>query len=137
MIILDSNVIAEFMRPEPARVVEVWLRKQNETPVTTSISIAEVAFGLERLPEGRRKQGMRNQFERFVSGGFTAHVFSFDEAAALTYSVLLANLQRRGLTIGPLDAMIAAIALENYCAIATRNVSDFAHTGLRIINPWA
>lgn len=137
MIVLDTNVAAELMKPNPDRRVVTWLNKQPQAVLLTSVTVAEISFGIERLPEGPRKSGLEKIFEDLMELCFAADVLPFDDAAARTFGRLLGGLRRSGKTMTTNDGMIAAIALEHRCSLATRNVADFAHTGLRIINPWA
>lgn len=137
MIVLDTNVATELMKANPDRRVVTWLSKQSQAVMLTSVTVAEISFGIERLPESPRRTALENTFQDLMEICFVADVLPFDDAAARTFGKLLGGLQRAGRTMTTNDGMIAAIALEHRCTLATRNVSDFAHTGLRIINPWA
>ncbi len=138
MIVLDTNVVGELLRPDPSRRVVSWFRRQTEGLVLTSLTIAEIEFGIAGLPDGRRKQWLADEFEAFLAEDLTpGAILPFDEAGARAYGALYADLVRRGVRIETFDAMIAAIAIQNDCAVATRNVSHFAPTGVRVVNPWA
>jgi toxin FitB len=128
MTILDTNVVGELLKPQPAREVQTWFRSQPAILVLTTISIAEIQFGIEKLPEGRKKRELEHEFRGFVEEDLMpGSILSFDEYAAARYGALLAESERNGILMATMDAMIAAIALTQL----------FAHTGLRIVNPWA
>jgi len=137
MILLDTNVVAEFMKPEPARKVDSWLSKQARTLFISSITIAEIMQGIERLPKGARRQFLEERFSRFMNLGFASLILNFDDQTAYAYGRLQGTLHRIGRPMSQSDAMIAAIALHHQCSIATRNEADFVGTGVHIINPWA
>ena len=135
MIILDTNVISEVMRPQPNSQVMLWLKEYSvEELAVTAISIAEISYGLKRLPEGRRPLQWR--FQMFIAQGFRDRIFPFDEKAAEVYAEMVVNRQHIGKPIEVMDAMIAAIALIKTANLATRNTSDFQNCGLKLINPW-
>jgi toxin FitB len=111
MIVLDTNVLSETLRPKPDAAVMRWLKSQRMADIhTTAICEAEIFYGVALLPAGKRRAAL----ERLVVG-------LFDE----------------GRPIGELDAQIAAIAHAHGAAIATRNVEDFADCGVRVVSPWS
>lgn len=135
MIILDTNVISELMRPRPSPQVTAWLRDQRTDLIaTTAITVAEIAAGLERLPAGRRRQDLQNSFDRIRSAGLVALVF--DEQAAARYGAVAWARERAGLKRDMPDLMIAAIAINAAAVLATRNVKDFVESGVEIVNPF-
>ncbi|PSO51039.1 MAG: VapC toxin family PIN domain ribonuclease [Cyanobacteria bacterium SW_9_44_58] len=137
MIILDTNVISEVMRPQPNFQVISWLREYPvEELAITAVSIAEISYGLKRLPEGRRRNSLQWRFQMFIAQGFKDRIFPFDEKAAEVYADIVVNRQQQGKPIEVMDAMIVAIALIKTANLATRNVSDFQNCGLELINPW-
>ncbi|QDZ40740.1 type II toxin-antitoxin system VapC family toxin [Euhalothece natronophila Z-M001] len=137
MIILDTNVISEMMRPQPNFQVMSWLRGfPVEELAITAVSIAEISYGLKRLPEGRRRDSLQWRFQMFIAQGFSNRIFPFDEKAAEVYADIIVNRQQKGKPIEVMDAMIASIALLKTATLATRNVSDFQNCGLELINPW-
>lgn len=137
MIVLDTNVISEVMGTAPSKTVVEWLDRQESSGLyLTTITIAELSYGLEVLADGKRKQILQDRLDIFVTKGFRERILSFDEKAARMYSHVMAQRKRIGRPLSTLDAQIAAITLVNGFAIATRNVSDFEEVGLTIINPF-
>lgn len=111
-----------------------WLRKYPvEELAVTAVSIAEISYGLKRLPEGRRRDSLQWRFQMFIAQGFSDRIFPFDERAAKIYADIVVNRQQQGKPIEVMDAMIAAIALVKTATLATRNVSDFENCGLELI----
>jgi predicted nucleic acid-binding protein len=135
MIILDTNVLSELMKREPSTAVYEWISGVGEL-YTTSLTLAEIFYGIERLPEGKRKLAMRTSATD-VMGGFEGRVLPFDTRAASVYPILVCERERRGLPLQGLDAQIAAICRSRDASLATRNVKDFVHTGVPLIDPWA
>ncbi|MGH6923005.1 MAG: type II toxin-antitoxin system VapC family toxin [Propylenella sp.] len=138
MIVLDSNVVSELMRAAPDPEVVVWLRLQPQSMlVVTTVTVAEVLYGVRRLPLGRRRSDLERRFQELMAHGFRDRLLSFDEAAADAYSNIMTNRRRIGRPIEILDAMIAGIALSRGAEVATRNVPHFLECGLRVVDPWA
>ena len=136
MIVLDTNVLSEAMKPAPAPAVASWMTRQNAGDLfTTAVSEAEVLLGIAILPEGRRKQELETAAQRVLSL-FAGRILAFDTAAAQVYAGIAAARRKTGRPIGSFDAQIAAIARSRGMALATRNVPDFDGTGLTIIDPW-
>ena len=122
MIILDTNVISELMRPTPEPLILQWLRAQPLAEIaTTSINLAEIKYGLARLPDGRRRRDLETRFETFASRGFGARMFDFDRAAAKIYADLAVLRENSGRRLEGFDGLIAAIAGARGAAVATRN----------------
>lgn len=137
MILLDTNIISELMRPEPAPVVEQWLETIGDEPVgTTTITISEIAYGLDRLPTGRRKQSLWNQFDMLTGFESGLPVFGFDHEAALRCGQFRALRENEGTHAHASDMMIAGIAGSIEATLATRNSKDFAGLSIEILNPW-
>lgn len=137
MIILDTNVISELMRSEPEAAVFAWAAAQPQDALyTTSINKAEVLYGIEALPQGRRRTALAGRAEAMFNEDFAEKIVSFDEMAAALYAQIVVKRQRAGRPIEILDAQIAAIASMLGAEVATRNVDDFTDCGLTIINPW-
>lgn len=136
MIVLDTNVTSELMRPSPSSSVVAWVRAHDPAELyTTSITFAEIGFGIERLPGGRRKDVLRaSAYEVFAAYG--EHVLAFDVPAAAQYPGIVADRERAGAPISGFDAQIASICRAHGAALATRNGRDFRHTGLAVIDPW-
>lgn len=137
MIVLDTNVISEVMRPVPDARVMAWLRKQPlQTLATTAVTVAEIRYGLGHLPEGQRRRTLELQFQAFLDRGFDKRIMAFDVAAAEVYSLIVVEREKSGRPVGAFDAMIAAIARVNHACVATRDMAGFAGCGITVINPW-
>ena len=137
MIILDTNVVSEFMREQPDHSVVEWISKHKPIHLgVTTIAIAEIQKGLCRLPKGKRRTSLENSFMTFISEGFHGRIFSFDEDSAYAYGDIAAQREKAGFNIDAVDLMIAAIARTYKATIATRNMKDFEGCGIAIVNPW-
>ncbi|MEA4945235.1 MAG: type II toxin-antitoxin system VapC family toxin [Propionicimonas sp.] len=137
MILLDTNVVSEPLRPAPDLAVVAWLDAQApETLYLSSITVAEVRFGIARLPEGRRRTMLGERFEGEVLPAFAGRIVGFDEPESAVYAGLRARAAASGVAISPFDALIAAIALHHSFAIATRDVGPFDRLGLKVVNPF-
>ncbi len=137
MIILDTNVVSELMRPTPSEPVVRWIGAQPADRLfTTTITQAEILFGVALLPQGRRRDALANMAVQMFAEDFSGRVLSFDEAAALAFAPIAAGRRRQGRPIGALDAQIASIAVSRGAELATRNIADFLDCGLAPINPW-
>jgi toxin FitB len=135
VIVLDTNVLSELMRSEPAAAVFAWVSAQpRATLYTTSVSKAEILYGIAVLPEGRRSLALAA--EAMFADDFEGRVLPFDEAAAVHYAEIVAARRREGRPIEAFDAQIAATALVAGAGLATRDTGDFAGCGLTLINPW-
>ena len=136
MIVVDTNVLSEEMRPVPAAPVLAWFRRQSAANLfTTAVCQAEVLVGVAMLPDGRRKLDLESA-ARDVLELFAGRILPFDSAAATAYAEIVAARQQIGRPINDFDAQIAAIARSRDMALATRNGSDFEGIGLRVIDPW-
>ena len=137
MIVIDTNVASELMKPAPARAVVDWLRARRPTELyTTAITLAEIRYGIERLPEGHRKDLLANTAEE-IFAAYENQVLPFDASAAGEYALLVAGRDAAGMPIDGFDAQIAAICRTHGAALATRNLTDFTNTGVEVIDPWA
>ena len=137
MIILDTNIISELMREKPDEIVKVWADQLMIGIVgTTTITLAEIYSGLYQLPEGKRKEGYFNKFDAFIKELFAENIFRFDEQTALIYGMLSAESKSQGHNVGSVDIMIAGIAKQYGAKLATRNVKDFQHCDIDIVNPF-
>lgn len=136
MIIVDTNVTSELMRPSPSSAVTDWVRARPPDELyTTSITLAEIRYGIERLADGRRRDLLRTAAEA-VFAAFADHVLAFDAPAAVAYAGIVIRRDRAGTPIDGFDAQIAAICRVHGAALATRNVKDFSGTEIDIIDPW-
>ncbi|MDH4553787.1 type II toxin-antitoxin system VapC family toxin [Pseudomonas sp. BN417] len=137
MILLDTNVISEFMKARPDPNVVAWVDAQpGRVLVICSISVAEILYGLARMPDGKRKSGMLEIAKAIIEEDFAGQVLSFDTDAAVHYAALAAMNAAKGRSVGMADAQIAAIARLHEATIATRNVRDFEAFGVPLVNPW-
>lgn len=137
MIVLDTNVLSELMRPEPNARVLSWLGEQPAVRVfTTSITQAEILHGILLLPSGKRRQAFEEAARAMFEEDFAGRVLAFGSAAALPYATIACDRRRAGRPISQFDAQIAAIATVNKASVATRNVSDFEGCGIEVIDPW-
>lgn len=138
MIILDTNVLSELMRPSPADEVIDWVRSQSASSLyVTAITEAEILFGVQLLPAGKRRSQIESAAVEMFRTDFAGRVLSFGSDAALQYAHIAAQRRRAGRPISHQDAQIASIARTSGAAIATRNVEDFDRCGVRVINPWS
>ena len=136
MIVADTNVVSELMRPSPSAAVRDWVSRQAAGELyTTAITVAEIRYGLERLAGGRRKDRLRAAADE-VFAAFSEYVLPFDAGAAVHYARIAWHRDKAGLPIGGFDAQIAAICHARGGALATRNVKDFLETGVLVIDPW-
>ncbi|MBL4826343.1 MAG: type II toxin-antitoxin system VapC family toxin [Spongiibacteraceae bacterium] len=137
MIILDTNVVSEFMTSPPASQVLNWLNEQDVTSLYLStITIAEIGYGLRAMPEGKRRRLLSERFEQFVDAAFTQRILSFDEVAARVYGEIMCQRKEMGRPMSNLDGQIAAVARSRGLGVATRNIKDFEHCQIELINPF-
>ena len=135
--IIDTNVVSEIMRPVPNTNVADWFERTAQlTRFITSITEAELLFGVEWMPEGKRRDTFAIVIERLIKIDLPLPVLPFESADAPYYAKIAAMRRRAGRPISIFDAQIAAIALRRGLPIATRNVRDFADCGVTLINPW-
>lgn len=137
MIVLDTNVISEIFRPTPEELVVDWLESLTGEVAITSVTLADLLAGVRRLPSGRRKDALTGRIEAALEPyrGSRA-VLPFDDLAADRYADVLVARESAGSPISTADAQIAAICLAHGATCATRNVKDFAHTGVELFDPW-
>jgi toxin FitB len=137
MIILDTNVVSELMRSEPDTRVRQWVAGWRADELgTTAITVAKIRHGIERLPDGRRKESLLSAATDLFNA-FGDLIEPFDTAAAAWFARIVVQRAGRGLPIEGFDAQIAAICRARGAALATRNVKDFRETGIDIIDPWS
>jgi toxin FitB len=134
--ILDTNAISEMVAPRPAEQVIAWVAAAAQHQLfTTAISEAELFYGVDRMPAGRRREGLRVAIEA-VLDGFADRVLPFGSSAARAYARLMAHCAASGRPMSQSDAQIAAIAIEHRATLVTRNTRDFAHSDIELLNPW-
>jgi predicted nucleic acid-binding protein len=137
MILLDTNVLSELMRPMPDASVERWLADRPTASVFTSaITKAELRYGLALLPNGRKRSALAAAMEAMLAEDFRGRILPFDSQAAVAFATIAAERRQNGRPIPQADAQIATIARSRGAALATRNVADFADYGIELINPW-
>jgi predicted nucleic acid-binding protein len=136
VIVLDTNVLSELMRAEGSARVVAWLDAQVATSVfTTTITEAELFFGVALLPRGKRQQALERAAQALFDE-LEGRVLAFDSAAARAFAQVCAARTKRGRPIATADAQIAAITLSRGGRLATRNGADFEGLGLEVLNPW-
>ncbi|MDP2226056.1 MAG: type II toxin-antitoxin system VapC family toxin [Moraxellaceae bacterium] len=137
MIVLDTNVLSELMRAQPAHAVLAWLDRQPTADLfITAITVAEILYGIERLPQGQRREQLSATAGRILADAFTGRVLAFDERAAVAYAALVAAREQSGRPIGMADAQMAAICAVHGLSLATRNTADFVALDIPLIDPW-
>jgi predicted nucleic acid-binding protein len=137
MIVLDTNVISEPMKPHGNPSVQSWLDRQvAETLYLTTTSLAELLLGIEILPDGKRKEGLAAALTELLAMLFGSRVLPFDQQAALAYAPVVSRARASGTTISVADGQIAAIAAMHQFTVATRDTAPFIAAGVPVINPW-
>ena len=137
MIVLDTNVLSEFMKARPATKVVEWLAAQLVSSVyTTSITQAEILHGLLLLPQGRKRDNLEAAAQAMFEKDFSGRILPFGSDAAPLYARIAADRRKTGRPISQFDAQIAAIVRLSGAALATRNITDFQECGVTVINPW-
>jgi predicted nucleic acid-binding protein len=137
LILLDTNVVSEPLRATPEQRVIAWLDAQPlETLFLSVITVAELRYGLARLPNGRRRKLLAEHLENRVLPTFAGRVLTFDLPATEAYAELMAKAQAAGQAIGMADGLIAAISRTNGMMVATRDAAPFAAAGVAVIDPW-
>lgn len=138
MIVLDTNVLSELLRPTPADRPMAWLGVQPRSALfTTTITRGELFHGIRLLPDGLRKVRLQTAASTLFSVDLQGQVLNFDSDAADAYAEIAASRRASGKPISQFDAMIAAIAKSRGASVATRNVKDFSDCGVQVIDPWA
>jgi predicted nucleic acid-binding protein len=137
MIVLDTNVISEVMRPEPSPPVVEWISKQPTGELfTTAITEAEIFYGIKLLTRGKRRDLLLAAAEAMFGEDFADRIFGFESGAARLFAGIAAHRRSLGKPIHHADAQIAAIARLHSARLATRNVTDFSDCGVEVVNPW-
>ncbi|GAB2530537.1 type II toxin-antitoxin system VapC family toxin [Paramicrobacterium agarici] len=135
MIIVDTNVWSESLRPQPDQAVLAWLREQHREAHLAVTTVHELQFGVLNMPEGARKESLERAVSRMLVQ-LAPRVISYDYAAAIAHAELRHHARETGRAISSEDGQILAIAALNGASIATRNVRDFDGFGVPIVNPW-
>jgi predicted nucleic acid-binding protein len=113
-----------------------WAQQQAGELFVTTVTIAEILYGIEILPQGKRRAALLAGAERMFGNVLASHILSFDEEAARAFAEIAASRRSQGRPIAELDAQIAAIASSRRAMLATRNTADFEGCGVRLVNPW-
>lgn len=135
MIIVDTDVVSELMRATPEPAVAAWAVAVDAQLFVTALTVAEIRYGIARLPEGTRKQDITSAADRILAT-FSHRVVAFDLVAADAYGDLVTRCEAQGRPISAFDAQIAAVCHARRASLATRNVKDFEATGISVIDPW-
>jgi len=137
MIILDTNVVSELLRPAPSPAVEAWLAAQDGATVFfTAIGEAELRLGVAILPAGRRRTSLAEAIDAMLEEDFRGRILAFDTAAAQAYAAIAATRRAAGRPISQFDCQITAIAHIRQAVLATRNTLDYDDCGIEVIDPW-
>jgi predicted nucleic acid-binding protein len=138
MIILDTNVISELMKGKKcSENVYNWTSQQNISNLfTTTITQAEILYGIAILPQGKRQNELLKKANLMFAEDFSERILSFNQKAAVAFAKIAAQRRKKGQPITQADAQIAAICYSHNATIATRNVDDFVGCDITIINPW-
>jgi predicted nucleic acid-binding protein len=137
MILLDTCVVSEPLRPAPEPRVVAWIDAQAlETLFLSAVTVAELRAGVALLPAGRRRAGLQESLETRVLPLFAGRVLPFDLGCTPAYAELMAQARASGLAIASADGYIAAIAAANGLAVATQDTGPFKAAGAAVINPW-
>ena len=137
MIILDTNVLSELMRPTPEPAVIRWLDDQPADSIwITTITVFETRYGLALLPNGKRRQALEDAFVWLIIDDLDHRVLDLEATAAVAAATLAAARQKEGRTIDVRDTLLAGIAIARRATLATRNTHHFADLDVRVVNPW-
>jgi predicted nucleic acid-binding protein len=137
VIILDTNVLSEMMRPSPSPQVLRWASARPARQLfTTTLTQAEILCGVELLPKSKRRTGLESAVQAMFQEDFAGRILAFDSDAAIMFAKIAAARRALGRPIAQFDAQVAAIARSHGAAVATRDTSDFADCSIPVVNPW-
>jgi len=137
VIVLDTNVISEPLKPLADPALLAWLdRQQKETLYLCAPVLMEVLYSIAALPDGKRKRGMTTAVQALLANYFADRFLAFEREAAISYAALASRASARGYSISVGDCQIAAIAAVHGFAVATRDMAPFKAAGVPVINPW-
>ncbi|HEB63001.1 MAG TPA: type II toxin-antitoxin system VapC family toxin [Gammaproteobacteria bacterium] len=137
MIILDTNVVSEPMRPSGNIIVRDWIDRQYpETLYLTATNLSELLVGIKILPSGKRKKELSDALNQLLINLFGSRILPFDSKAAIEYASLINHARENGAHISVADGQIAAIAALHGFTVATRDTAPFIAAGVAVINPW-
>ncbi|MGI8404378.1 MAG: type II toxin-antitoxin system VapC family toxin [Thermomicrobiales bacterium] len=136
MLVLDTNIISEFLRPIMAASVDRWLKTVDYSEIfLTATTVAEVLYGIARMPEGRRKREATDAIHGILAA-LAERLVPFDAESAVHYADIVSKRESMGRRVSVSDGQITAICRQHGATLATRNVKDFLHTGVELVNPW-
>jgi len=137
MILADTNILSELMKPLPNNRVIDWMDSLEQKDLgITSVTVAEILYGIAALSDGKRKQLLLEVAGAMFEEDFYGRIFAFDEQSAVEYADIVLQRERSGRPISMPDAQIAAICRAGNFKLATRNTSDFEGTKIELINPF-
>ena len=137
MLVLDTNVISELLRPTPSLAVVRWFKaQQRATLFITALTQAELLEGVARLPKGKRQTELATAVQGVLAEDFADQVLPFDGPAAACYADIAASRRRSGRPLAIFDGLIAGICRARSMALATRNGDDFTDCGVSLVDPW-
>lgn len=135
--LLDTNVISEWVKPQPNPRVVAWLEQIDEDRVFLSVaSLAEIRRGIDLMPSGKRRDRLASWLTGDLLARFDGRILGVDNRIAQTWGIVMARVQKAGMNVGALDALFAATAEIYGLTLVTRNVSDFLRLGIPLLNPW-
>jgi predicted nucleic acid-binding protein len=138
MIVLDTNVLSELTKISPSSKVFGWVAAlQRSSIFTTAITQAEMLYGLELMPKGKRRTALLAEVQQMLRDDFADRILPFDSYAAVSFGSIYASRRAMGKPILQADAQIAAIVHSRGASLASRNARDFEHCGIKVLNPWA
>lgn len=138
MIVLDTNVLSEVMKPVPEPRVLEWVDSLAvRQAAVTAVTVAEILYGIGRMPDGTRRRKLMSAAEAIIDEDFHGRILVFDADAAVEYAALVSEREVSGRPISMADAQIAAMCRVHECALATRNDRDFERSGVKTVNPWS
>lgn len=137
MILLDTNIVSEMMKPAPQSSVVTWLDEQDETSLFICAPVlAELRYGVELLPGGKRRNELGKVIDQIENDVFRGRILPFEQTAASQYAKIAAARRQRGRPLNQMDGLIAAIALSHDAVLCTRDEDGFAGLGLKVVNPF-
>jgi toxin FitB len=138
MIVLDTNILSELIKSNGSAIVYDWVSRQAQMSLsTTTITQAEILYGIAVLPIGKRRDDLAEAAQQIFAEDFEGRILPFDVAAATAYAQIVSKRRQMGQPISQFDGQIAAICYSRNAHLVTRNILDFQHCGLSLLNPWA
>lgn len=137
MIILDTNIVSEMMKTDPSTAVLQWMDQQEAIQLfITTITIAEISYGLHALPDSNRRKYLEDAFNRAIMNAFKHRILPFEESSAHIYGKIMGHRKKLGRPLSIPDGQIASITLSQGFSLATRNIRDFSHCDIDLMNPF-